>query len=888
MKQSRSCYHVQSLDRRLLLSSVVKNVVDSIGTTRHGVDHIDRPVITEKLPVATENSTQLKDRYGVGNPFEGEEPGNPPGPEYNTSGNKWPQSGLGNPVNITFSFANVLGGLSGLNAAQTRAAVIEALSLWSAVVPLRFTNVTDSGPPVNDGDYPPSTFPNIRFGAHALDGPNGQLSHGFLPPPVGLGGLAGDVHFDSAETWSNNSNNPGYDLIELATHEIGHALGLLDSGTSSAVMWPNYKALFDGPDTGFIFTDDIAGIQSIYGAGFGYVIDSGTLYLSGTESADVIYVRQSGSNLQVERGSFVATVPIAGISRIEVRGRGGTDYLRVESNAGIQTMLYGGNDNDNLEFSNDARHLSNITGYTYAYGGNGGADAVWAHDENNPNASTYQFDDVDLTRSSFGGAFYGSDVEGFILYAGAGLDTINIPETHPATVFYLDNSGGNDVVNIGNSANGVQDIEGQVQIENSPALTTLNINDSANPTGRSANIHIAGTQWEYLAGLSPAQIQFDRADVGSVNITTGLGVDTLAVYSNSETLFLNSAGGEDVVRLGEDFFIPQDGMDRMTGNITINNSPSHTRLTLTDAFGGAGRNATWTLDGNYTVVTGLQPSGTIRYNNNDTRSVDIVGSNFADTYNFNYVSEVTSVNTGGGVDHLNVNSTEANGLITVHTGAGDDWLTINDDGVGAASATLAATDQLDVLTVINSGRLNLLENANITLFTRISSQSGVIDVANNSFVRRNYAPDYFFYDDTLRKGYNGGLWNGPTASIVSTTAASSAVAGDSVGYAFGSQTTLGSLNGIAINANDLIIRYTLEGDTNLDRVVNFTDLLRLSQNYGQSPRMWSQGNFDYDLARSVAFPDLLKLSQRYGNSLVTANRPMRSNDDDALWKEVIA
>ena len=64
--------------------------------------------------------------------------------------------------------------------------------------------------------------------------------------------------------------------------------------------------------------------------------------------------------------------------------------------------------------------------------------------------------------------------------------------------------------------------------------------------------------------------------------------------------------------------------------------------------------------------------------------------------------------------------------------------------------------------------------------------------------------------------------------------------------------------------------------------------MRVSKNYGQSGRMWSQGNFDYDAANNVLFPDLLKLSQRYGTSLATANRPMRSNDDDTLWKQVVA
>ncbi|HQY87744.1 MAG TPA: matrixin family metalloprotease [Tepidisphaeraceae bacterium] len=854
-----------------------------------GVDHIDRPVITEKLPAPTVNSAQPKTRYGVGNPFEVDESGGAHSGEYNTTGGKWTQTGgAGNPVPITFSFSNLLtSGLSGLSTSQIRAAVIEGLSLWSAVVPLRFTNVGDSGPAVSDADYAPGSTPNLRFGVHGFDGANGTLAHGYYPPPNGLDGLAGDIHFDNAETWSNDPDDGGYDLTETATHEIGHTLGLLHSGTASSVMWPNYQALFDGPDTGFLLADDINGIRAVYGNGFGYVVDSGTLYLSGTESGDLIYVKQVGSNFQVERDGLVATVATAGISRIEVRGRGGSDIIRLEGNAGQVTYLYGGEGDDYIDFSFDNRQLDFIGGYTYAYGGNG-SDSIFVYDDNNTFTDTYEWDSVDLTRQFFGGAYYGVDIELMLLVAGSGVNTVNIPSTYSATALALNNAGGQDIVNIGNATNGVQSIASTVYIENNPSFTTLNINDSANLAARSAYIEFSGTQWEYLYGLSPGTIYFDRSDIASVNITTGSAVDSLVVDANSETLVLNSAGGEDFVQLGDSDFFFGDGMDRMTGDITVNNSPSFTHLILSDSYGTTGRNATWSLNGNYTVVSGLQAFGTISYNNSDIRSVDIYGSSLADIYNFNHVSETTTVNTAGGSDDLNINSTDAGGLITVNTGSGDDTLRINEDATGIATATLAATDEIMLLTILAGGRLEMLSGANITLFSGGVTLEGVLDIADNAFVRRNYAPGFAFYADALRNGYNGGLWNGAASAIVSTTAAGAGVAGDSVGYAFASQTTLSSLSGIGLNAGDLVVRYTLEGDANLDRTVNFTDLLRVSQNYGQSGRMWSQGNFDYDAANNVLFPDLLKLSQRYGTSLATANRPMRSNDDDTLWKQVVA
>ncbi len=81
--------------------------------------------------------------------------------------------------------------------------------------------------------------------------------------------------------------------------------------------------------------------------------------------------------------------------------------------------------------------------------------------------------------------------------------------------------------------------------------------------------------------------------------------------------------------------------------------------------------------------------------------------------------------------------------------------------------------------------------------------------------------------------------------------------------------------------------FILTGDANRDRVVNFDDLLILAQNYGQSGRTFSQGNFNYSADGLVDFSDLLLLAQRYGTSLLSSERgssiaKRRSLTDDVL------
>jgi len=98
----------------------------------------------------------------------------------------------------------------------------------------------------------------------------------------------------------------------------------------------------------------------------------------------------------------------------------------------------------------------------------------------------------------------------------------------------------------------------------------------------------------------------------------------------------------------------------------------------------------------------------------------------------------------------------------------------------------------------------------------------------------------------LGAGYNGGGWNGTGAgasgAIISTAAAGGAANVFGIGYADSADRIVAGQP-----ANTVEVRFTVMGDTNLDRIVNSTDAVTMARNYLIAGRTaWDQGNFNFD------------------------------------------
>lgn len=187
----------------------------------------------------------------------------------------WPKENLGDPIYLTYSYQNLLdGGLKdpdgkSVPAAQIRTAIEEAFQVWAEVAPLHFTEVPDDGLPYGSA----TQYGQLRFRHTHINGPDPPTGNpttkarAYFP---GTGGNSGDVEFDNGDPWALMGTTREPDILGAAIHEIGHTLGLTHSSIPGVNMYWIFKR-HTGPGSGMLLADDIAAIQSVYGAGVGTV-----------------------------------------------------------------------------------------------------------------------------------------------------------------------------------------------------------------------------------------------------------------------------------------------------------------------------------------------------------------------------------------------------------------------------------------------------------------------------------------------------------------------------------------------------------------------------------------------------------------------------------------
>jgi hypothetical protein len=120
-------------------------------------------------------------------------------------------------------------------------------------------------------------------------------------------------------------------------------------------------------------------------------------------------------------------------------------------------------------------------------------------------------------------------------------------------------------------------------------------------------------------------------------------------------------------------------------------------------------------------------------------------------------------------------------------------------------------------------------------------------------------------ESQLRSGYAGGKWNGPGIG-------SSAAAQSEGRYGVGLS--------VSADGGQIEIEYALNGDTNLDGVVNGADLATLEENFGRRVNGWDLGDFNYDGV--VDGSDFQLLAKNFGMQTDGTRVALPSSDWAAL------
>ncbi len=455
-----------------------------------------------------------------------------------------------NEDDLSFSYINVFdGGIqdslgNALPDATIRSAILEAMSVWAGVVPVKIQQAPDNGPnPPTDIAY--FNFDRLlRFGHHFADGQpasNDELGHAWGPDD--LSSLAGDVHIDNGNAWGTSNSGSTADILELFVHEVGHALGMQHEDDLSCVMNSVQQGFYSGLGSAFLFQDDINGIQSLYGAGLGWVLtDVDRMFVSGTNSDDTITIDydSAGDDLIVTSqgiGSF--TIDEDSVLELVVDTRGGNDTVRIINlPADTDVVINAGSGNDTINVGGGDLN-TNISSDVTVNGGTG-TDTLYIRDGDD-DGGTYDINPANLSKPNSNLVSYpAGDVEELIVVGTAFSDTFNV---------------GGDAINS----------SFDMELQGNDGADTFNINFVDGPVGVSA---LGGNDNDTITVGSGA---FDVNIDGTVEVDGGDSTDTLIIDD------VNDVGG-DTYEIDSASFSKDSG----DGTVTFSN------VTYFDVNGGSG------------------------------------------------------------------------------------------------------------------------------------------------------------------------------------------------------------------------------------------------------------------------------------------------------------
>lgn len=376
------------------------------------------------------------------------------------------------------------------------------------------------------------------------------------------------------------------------------------------------------------------------------------------------------------------------------------------------------------------------------------------------------------------------------------------------------------------------------------ALAANGVRTISNPVVLRDNMRVTGTGSLTLTG--PIDLGGVRTHTISATGDTeyaGLLFEGGLVKAGPGRLIIsgyNHYNGNTIVSAGELLvYGPKPLGDPVSGTVVSNGATLHLGQNfLIDEFGMSAANPARTVEPVAINGSGVGGNGALRSSGVST-SVSTLTVSTSSTVRVEPTSSLavlsldplanTMTLVGGGtmvVDHLR-------GSGTVQINGGSTLRVRHEGGLGGASRVVDLT--------MLASRLDLTDNALVIDYPGASPVSAVSGL--------------------LSAGYASGAWTG--LGIVSSLAAGTT--NRSVGLAEAAD--IGSpplFVGQPADTTSLLLRYTVTGDANLDRVVNIDDFGKLASNFNL-PSRWSRGDFNYDGTTNI--DDFGLLAANFNQSL---------------------
>jgi hypothetical protein len=188
------------------------------------------------------------------------------------------------------------------------------------------------------------------------------------------------------------------------------------------------------------------------------------------------------------------------------------------------------------------------------------------------------------------------------------------------------------------------------------------------------------------------------------------------------------------------------------------------------------------------------------------------------------------------------------------------------NGGTLSCGTLTITNQRQMHVASGGGKVPRVTAISIGTLSGGGFDGGIDLTDNAMIVDYSGASPLVSISNMIRNGTYDGI-NDSASGIISSTAIIAGNTSHPVALGYGEASTLGisTFEGESVDTTSILIRYTFEGDANLDGVVNALDFNVLATNYGGAGKIWTQGDANAD--GIVNSKDFDILANNYGQTV---------------------